>query len=85
MTLTQATLGTSLKGRPLEPTGTAFRRYKGSAHPFGSTPTTEGTNFSLFSANATAVQLLLFTVYIVINGRNICEQCRTYLGICEQC
>ena len=60
MTLTQATPGTSLKGRPLEPSGTAFRRYKGSAHPFGSTPTAEGTNFSLFSANATAVQLLLF-------------------------
>lgn len=32
----------------------------GSSHPFGSTPTEAGTNFSLFSANATAVQLLIF-------------------------
>ena len=61
MTLTTASVETDLKGRPLEPTGTTFRRFKGSAHPFGSTPTAQGTNFSLFSANATAVQLLLFT------------------------
>ena len=61
MTLTTASVETDLKGRPLEPAGTTFRRFKGSAHPFGSTPTAQGTNFSLFSANATAVQLLLFT------------------------
>ena len=61
MTLTQASQETSFKSRPLEPAGTPFRRFRGSAHPFGSTPTSEGTNFSLFSANATAVQLLIFT------------------------
>lgn len=49
-----------LQGRPLEPDGKRFRRYQGSSHPFGSTPTKEGVNFALFSANATAVQLLLF-------------------------
>jgi isoamylase len=49
-----------LKGQPLESEGQRFRRFEGASHPFGSTPTDEGTNFSLFSANATAVQLLIF-------------------------
>ena len=61
MTISAPPVTASLRGNPLEPQGTAFRRYKGSAHPFGSTPEAQGTNFSLFSANATAVQLLLFT------------------------
>ncbi len=33
---------------------------KGSPHPLGATPSPEGVNFSLFSENATAVELLLF-------------------------
>ena len=33
---------------------------KGSPHPLGATPTPEGVNFSLFSENATDVELLLF-------------------------
>ena len=55
-----ATFDAGLKGQPLEREGQRFRRFEGSSHPFGSTPTEEGTNFSLFSANATAVQLLIF-------------------------
>lgn len=33
---------------------------KGSPHPVGATPDAQGVNFSLFSSNATAVELLLF-------------------------
>lgn len=55
-----ASFDAELKGQPLEREGQRFRRFTGSSHPFGSTPTEEGTNFSLFSANATGVQLLLF-------------------------
>src|SRR5476649_312047 len=32
----------------------------GSAHPLGSTPGPDGVNFSLFTENATGVELLLF-------------------------
>jgi isoamylase len=38
----------------------AFAVERGSAHPLGATPTPEGVNFSLFSAHATGVELLLF-------------------------
>jgi len=55
-----ASFDAGLKGQPLQPEGQRFRHYEGSSHPFGSTPTEDGTNFSLFSANATAVQLLIF-------------------------
>ena len=50
----------TLKGFPLEAADSPFRRYVGSAHPFGATVSQEGVNFALFSANATAVSLLLF-------------------------
>ena len=50
----------SLRGIPLQPEGSAFRCFTGSAHPFGSTVEAEGANFSLYSSNATAVQLLIF-------------------------
>jgi isoamylase len=33
---------------------------KGSAHPLGATVRADGVNFSLFSENATGVELLLF-------------------------
>jgi len=33
---------------------------KGSSHPLGATPNKDGVNFSIFSGNATAVDLLLF-------------------------
>jgi glycogen operon protein len=39
---------------------TSFPTEAGSPHPLGATPSSEGVNFSLFSANATSVQLLLF-------------------------
>ena len=52
--------GESLKRNPLEPQGTSFRRYQGSPHPFGSTPESGGTNFSLYSSSANRVQLLIF-------------------------
>ena len=50
----------SLKRNPLEPSGKSYRLYKGSPHPFGSTVESEGVNFSLYSANATSVKLLIF-------------------------
>ena len=37
-----------------------FTVEKGSPHPLGATPAPEGVNFSLFSENATGVELLLF-------------------------
>jgi isoamylase len=42
------------------PWRTAFAVEKGSPHPLGATPGIGGVNFSLFSANATRVELLLF-------------------------
>jgi len=38
----------------------ALQPQKGSPHPLGATPDEDGVNFSLFSGNATAVELLLF-------------------------
>jgi isoamylase len=35
----------------------------GSPHPLGATPSPSGVNFSLFSSNATGVELLLFSAY----------------------
>ena len=61
MTISAPPVIASLRGNPLEPQGTAFRRYTGSPHPFGSTVEAEGVNFSLFSGSATGVQLLIFT------------------------
>ena len=58
--LATAPLTTTLGGYPLEPTGTALRRWSGSSHPFGASVTESGVNFALYSANATAVTLLLF-------------------------
>ncbi|MCX5943788.1 MAG: glycogen debranching protein GlgX [Cyanobacteria bacterium] len=49
-----------LKGSPLTPEGSDLRIYSGSAHPFGATVDDDGVNFSVYSANATGVQLLLF-------------------------
>ena len=60
MTTSATPVIASLRGNPLEPQGTAFRRYSGSPHPFGSTVETDGVNFSLFSGSATSVQLLIF-------------------------
>jgi glycogen operon protein len=42
---------------------TSFVTEKGSAHPLGATPSPEGVNFSLFSENATGVELLLFSAH----------------------
>ncbi|HYW43318.1 MAG TPA: glycogen debranching protein GlgX [Bryobacteraceae bacterium] len=39
---------------------TVFPTEKGSPHPLGATPSAEGVNFSIFSGNATGVELLLF-------------------------
>ena len=61
MTISAPPVIASLRGNPLEPQGTAFRRYTGSPHPFGSTVEADGVNFSLFSGSATGVQLLIFT------------------------
>jgi isoamylase len=38
----------------------AFAIESGSPHPLGASPGREGVNFSLFSTNATGVELLLF-------------------------
>ena len=48
------------KGRPLSPEGGLTRIFTGSPHPFGATVDDEGVNFAIYSANATAIQLLLF-------------------------
>ena len=42
---------------------TSFAAEKGSPHPLGATPSPEGVNFSLFSENATGVELLLFSAH----------------------
>jgi len=60
MTISAPPVLASLRGNPLEPQGTAFRRFRGSPHPFGSTVEADGVNFSLYSASATGVQLLIF-------------------------
>jgi isoamylase len=48
-------------------TGTASRAAlaveRGSSHPLGASPGPGGVNFSLFSANATGVELLLFAAH----------------------
>ena len=41
----------------------AFPVEKGSPHPLGATPAPQGVNFSLFSGNATRVELLLFATH----------------------
>ena len=48
------------KGRPLSPEGEPLRIFTGSPHPFGATVDDEGVNFAVYSANATAVKLLIF-------------------------
>src|SRR5579871_4337082 len=40
-----------------------FEVERGSAHPLGATPTSDGENFSLFSGHATGVELLLFAAH----------------------
>jgi isoamylase len=40
-----------------------YQTQAGSPHPLGATPQPEGVNFSLFSENATGVELLLFAKY----------------------
>jgi isoamylase len=45
----------------------AFPIEKGSSHPLGATPDKDGVNFSLFSGNATAVELLLFREHDDLN------------------
>ena len=61
MTISSPPVLSSLRGNPLEPQGTDFRRYRGSPHPFGSTVEADGVNFSLYSSSATSVQLLIFS------------------------
>ena len=41
----------------------SFVAEKGSPHPLGATPSSDGVNFSLFSENATGVELLLFSAH----------------------
>jgi len=50
-----------LSGEP--PERAPFRVEAGSPHPLGATPSPSGVNFSLFSSNATSVDLLLFSAY----------------------
>jgi len=41
----------------------SFAVEPGSPHPLGATPGPDGVNFSIFSGNATGVELLLFAAY----------------------
>ena len=50
----------SLKGQNLNKNAGNFSLYKGSGHPFGATVDNEGVNFSIYSQNATSVELLIF-------------------------
>ncbi|MDC0165483.1 glycogen debranching protein GlgX [Synechococcus sp. AH-558-M21] len=50
----------SLKGNQIGPVDKSYRLFSGSPHPFGSTVEIDGVNFSLYSANATSVKLLIF-------------------------
>src|SRR4051794_14348608 len=43
--------------------GVPYQIERGYAHPLGSTPDEKGVNFSIFSQNATGVQLLLFDAH----------------------
>ena len=43
--------------------GMPFAVVQGEPHPLGATPSAEGVNFSLFSENATGVELLLFAAH----------------------
>ena len=40
--------------------GAIYKTNTGRAHPLGSTVSDDGTNFAVFSQNATGVELLLF-------------------------
>ena len=43
--------------------GAPYQIQRGAPHPLGATPDDQGVNFSIFSQNATAVQLLLFDAH----------------------
>src|SRR5262249_20636356 len=45
------------------PSGNTFAVERGSPHPLGASPAAGGINFSLYSANATGVELLLFAAH----------------------
>jgi glycogen operon protein len=48
---------------------TIYQTEEGSPHPLGATPYMKGVNFSVFSENATGIELLLF---------NKCEDCQPF-------
>ena len=50
----------SLKGKKLNKTIGDFNVFKGSGHPFGATVSEGGVNFSVYSQNASSVELLIF-------------------------
>src|SRR5208282_2899738 len=52
---------TPLSGKPRG--NVAFPVEDGSPHPLGATPSPSGVNFSLFSSNATGIELLLFSAH----------------------
>ena len=56
----QVPVAQTLCGYPIEPPETQLRCWSGTSHPFGATVADNGVNFALYSANATAVTLLLF-------------------------
>src|SRR5437588_8036046 len=51
----------------------SLRTGKGVPHPPGATPTQSGVNFSVFSGNATAVELLLFPSDAAVEPSEIIE------------
>ena len=50
----------SLKGKNLDLSIGEFSIFEGSGHPFGATVSNDGVNFSVYSQNATSVELLIF-------------------------
>ena len=61
MTISAPPVIASHRGNPLEPQGTAFRRYTGPPHPFGRPVEADCVNFYLFSGSATGVLMLIFS------------------------
>ena len=58
--MTSTKINSSLKGKNLNLSFEGFKIFEGSGHPFGATVTENGVNFSVYSQNATSVELLIF-------------------------
>ena len=58
--MVSTTTSVSLKGKNLNKKIGKFNIFEGNGHPFGATVSEGGVNFSVYSQNATSVELLIF-------------------------